>query len=231
MNQGNSFQRDPYSSPGSLSLGETWSKALTQPNVSSYEEIAGDENASASRAYQWIALSSVVSVLISSLIQAAFGTNILPEELDDFAALSFGFSLVCGVIIVPIITVISFAVFTAITQLIAGALVGTGSYEKLAYTWAAYLAPLSLINGVLSGIPYVNCLAIPLGIYGLVLNVIAVKAVNQFDWGKAVISSLAVLFGIFVLVAVCVIVILAVLGPAIGTVFSNIIQELGTPVP
>jgi hypothetical protein len=34
-----------------------------------------------------------------------------------------------------------------------------------------------------------------------------------------------------ILVAVVIPVILALLGPSVGTVFSNIIQELGTPVP
>jgi small neutral amino acid transporter SnatA (MarC family) len=34
-----------------------------------------------------------------------------------------------------------------------------------------------------------------------------------------------------VLLCVCAIVVLALLGPTTGNVFSNIIQEIGTPVP
>ena len=114
---------------------------------------------------------------------------------------------------------------------VAGALGGTGSYSKLAFAFAAYLAPLSVISSVLGLIPYVNCLAFPLGIYGIVLNVTAVKAVNQLSWGKAIAASVVILAGVVIGVACLTIVILALLGPAIGNVFSNIIQEIGTPVP
>ena len=40
-----------------------------------------------------------------------------------------------------------------------------------------------------------------------------------------------VLFGVCMLASIAVIVILALLGPAIGTVFSNIITNLPTPTP
>jgi hypothetical protein len=44
-----------------------------------------------------------------------------------------------------------------------------------------------------------------------------------------------VIVAIIVVILICcclaVFVILALLGPAVGTVFSNIIEELGTPVP
>ena len=42
---------------------------------------------------------------------------------------------------------------------------------------------------------------------------------------------LAVLLCCCILIFVVVPVILALLGPSVGTVFSNIIEELGTPVP
>ena len=108
---------------------------------------------------------------------------------------------------------------------------GTGTYAKLAYAFAAYLAPLTLVSSFISAIPLVNCLTLPIAIYGIVLNVIAVKAVHQFGWGKALASSVLVFAGILLVVAVGVIVILALLGPAIGTVFSNIVEGITTPVP
>ena len=58
----------------------------------------------------------------------------------------------------------------------------------------------------------------------------AVKAVNQFGWGKAIASSVLPLA--LILVPVAVIAILLLLGPVIGNVFSNIVGEMAlTPVP
>lgn len=75
--------------------------------------------------------------------------------------------------------------------------------------------------------PLVNCLAFPLGIYGLVLNAIAVKAVHQFSWGRALAASFALLaVALLCLLPVFVIVVLAILGPAIGNIFSNIVNEI-----
>ena len=127
---------------------------------------------------------------------------------------------------VVVIGVVLFAIFTVITQAIAGALGGTGNYSKLLYARSAAVAPLSIIYGVLGIIPVVSCLVFPLLIYGVWLDVIAVKATNQFSWGKAVMSSIGIWILLFILVAVLIIVVLALLGPSIGTVFSNIVRTL-----
>ena len=42
---------------------------------------------------------------------------------------------------------------------------------------------------------------------------------------------LLVILAACILIPICIIVILALLGPSIGNVFSEIIQNLGTPVP
>ncbi|NCQ35776.1 hypothetical protein GW813_12060, partial [bacterium] len=72
---------------------------------------------------------------------------------------------------------------------------GTGSYSQLVYAAAAFTAPLMLISGAISALsliltPYIvlcfSILSIGLGIYALVLWVVAVKGVNGFGWGEAV---------------------------------------------
>jgi hypothetical protein len=108
---------------------------------------------------------------------------------------------------------------------------GVGSHSELVYAQAAFLAPLTLMIDVLGVIPFINCLIFPLAIYGVVLNVISIKAVNRFGWGKAIASSVLIWGAALWLVSVFVIVILALTGPAVGHVFSNIIQEIGTPTP
>jgi hypothetical protein len=108
---------------------------------------------------------------------------------------------------------------------------GTGSYSELLYGMAAYTVPLSMITVVVSFIPYVAlCLAIPLSLYSLALFVTAINATNQFGWGKALVSGIVLPVIILSALACFIIVILSLLGPQIGDVFSEIIRALETPV-
>lgn len=203
-----------------LTWSETWIKALTQPTVEAYEEIANDPGASSNKAYIWFGLSSAVSFFVS------IATSLLFGNFGEDAVGGMFFALICGVIILPFISILMFAIMTGISQAIAGMLGGTGSFAKLIYTYAAYSAPLTLISTGLSVVPLLGLLAIPLGFYGLFLNVLAVKAVNQFSWGKAVASSFIIFAIVLVSASIFVIVILALLGPAIGDVFSGILSDI-----
>ncbi|MDD5466364.1 MAG: hypothetical protein PHS96_01020 [Anaerolineales bacterium] len=76
-----------------------------------------------------------------------------------------------------------------------------------------------------SAIPLVNCLALPLGLYGLVLNVIAIKAVNQFSYGKAIATLALIILGVLMVSAFIAAIVFVTLAPAVGNVFSNIIER------
>ena len=214
----------------SLSWSETWIKALTQPSEASYAEIVNDPGAAPRKAYIWIFISSLVGFIIYILIGSLFGTNVIGAGMEGILGSMIAVVL-CGAPIVSLFAVLGIMISAGISQWIASALGGTGTYSKLVYTIAAYAAPLSLVSYLISSIPYLNCLYIPLGFYGIFLNITAVKTVNQFSWGKAVISSALILFLLIVVAAIIVIAVLALLGPAIGNVFSNILTGIGTPVP
>ena len=104
-----------------------------------------------------------------------------------------------------------------ITQAIAQKLGGTGTYTKLVYTFAAYLAPLIIVSFLVLSVPFggsvfylygwsnnavsnLQTISVTLAlavwvclvIYGTALNVMAVKAINQFGWGKAIVSNLLI---------------------------------------
>jgi hypothetical protein len=114
---------------------------------------------------------------------------------------------------------------------VARALGGVGTFSQLAYAIAAYTAPISIVATIIGAIPLVNCLGIFIAVYAIGLNILSIKAVHKFSWGRAVLSSVLII-GVLLAVAAClVIVVLALMGPAIGSVFSGIITELGTPVP
>jgi hypothetical protein len=128
--------------------------------------------------------------------------------------------------------VVSLMIWAAITQFTAGILGGTGTYSRLVYVFGAYSAPLSLISGVIGSIPFVGpCLAIPLLVYGFVLNVISVNVVNKFGWGKSIVAAVVIPITLLVIITCVTVISLTLLGPAIGDVFSQIVDELSTPLP
>jgi hypothetical protein len=76
--------------------------------------------------------------------------------------------------------------------------------------------------GILTGL-----IGFALSIYILVLEVFAVKAVNNLDTGKAVGAVLLPGLGVFLIVCCCIIGGLMLMGPVIGDVFDSINQSLG----
>jgi hypothetical protein len=186
--------------------------------------------ASASKAYTWVLITSFISYVItiglSFLLDAFLGTTGI-EQFGFLESITSSILLVmCCAPVLSLVAVLALALNAGISQFVAGLLGGTGTYNELAYAFGAYQAPLTLITSAISVIPYLNCLGIFIGLYGIVLNITAIKAVNKFDWARAIMSSVVVIVGIFSFVAVIVIIVLALLGPAIGTVFSNIIMDI-----
>lgn len=221
--------------PPQQSFSDIWIKALTQPSVATYEDFVSRPGVSLRRALGWVLVCAFAGSIFSFLgviLTGSFSNLPLDQapELAELARLPF-YLFVCGVPLSAVFAIISLLIVTGITQLVARMLGGTGTFTQLVYAVAAYAAPMSLVTSIVGLVPIVACLNALLGLYGLFLNVVAVKAVHRFDWGRAVISSVALLVVIVVLVACVVVVFLALLGPAIGTVFSNIIQDLGTPMP
>ncbi len=235
----------PVSSPA-MSMIETWIAALTKPNEGTFAQIAAQPGASASKAFLWVFIASLLTSLASLIVQAVsaggqmdtlrqFMPPEIARELPVGAAPSIGFgAIVCGAPIGALFAVLGFAIVTAIIQWVAKLFGGTGSFDKLAYTFSAITVPYSIIAAVLALvgiIPFVGILtgliSLVLAIYVLVLEVLAVKAVNRLDTGKAVGAVLLPVVVFFLLICCCVVVVVAALGPMIGEVFSTINQSLG----
>ena len=210
---------------------ETWIKALTQPREEAYLAIVNDPGASLGKAAVWLAISGFIGGLISGIFSWIFGGSMYMDQVSQY--LDFDMPMGGGgfmsVITSPFSglfgTLIGAFLMTALVHLAARMLGGTGTFEKLFYGFAAYYAPLGLVTTSLSAIPFLGCLALPLAIYGLVLNVVANKAVHGYDTGKAVIATLAPVLIIF-LFCCCIIAIFgmlggAILGPALDNVFNS----------
>ena len=214
-----------------MSLVQTWTKALTKPNEEAYLEIINDPGASLGKALLWLVGTAFIGGLFNGIITWLFG-NTTFNQIDRYFDMEIPFRSAnfLSVITTPFFSVIGILIgtfiATGLVQLIAKMLGGTGTFEQLFYSFTAYQAPMRLVIVVLSAIPFVSCLILPLGIYGFVLNVIANKATHQYDTGKAVISSLAPGLLIF-LFCCCIVAIVAItgtalVGPTIDNVFTNI---------
>jgi hypothetical protein len=84
---------------------------------------------------------------------------------------------------------------------------------------AAYTAPISLAAAVLALIPFLGaCVGAILGFYSLGLNALAIKSVNRFGWGNAILSMIVPL--IF-LGLIMVIIFFWLIYPALSTLLTQ----------
>lgn len=216
-----------------------WIDALTKPNEGTYASLAAAPGAKANTAFLWVFLAALMNSIVVVLVQGALMTNFMQtfgEDLGSFGV-GFGTSIITAICAAPLgaaVFVLFFAISVGIYQWIAGMFGGKGSFGQLAYVLGAITAPYLLISSLftlLSAIPFVGfCfggIAGLLGLYILVLEVMAVKGVNQFGWGPAIGSILLPGLVVGFVCACLVIGSLTLLGPVIGDVFSSINESLG----
>lgn len=223
----------PDAPSGMAGWFSVWMTAVTKPNEQTFIDMANSGNAKATTAYIWVFIGSLVSFFLASLVQGA-AVRQLMQQYGGSSSLGGGIgtrliTAVCGAPIIAVISVVVFAVVVAIVQFLAKMFGGKGTFDQLAYTLAAISTPFAFISGVLtllSAIPFVglcfSVVSLVAGIYVLVLEVIAVKGVNQFGWGQAAGSLLLP----FVLLCCCLSVgvfgIMSMLGPKISETFNQI---------
>ncbi len=207
----------------SLEWSEVFQMALTQPNTDAYETILNDPHASTNRAYVWIVACYTVAWAIQYVGQMVWGRNPLSSSSGHA-------SPVLGIICLPFVGVlglIAFLIGTGIQHLAAKLLGGKGTFDDMVYVNAAWTAPLSILSAVISLVPCINCFGFLLSLYGLVLSVIGIRVVHQFETGRAVLA----VFWWVPLLCLCVVLFACVLGPAVGNVFQNIMTEIATQQP
>jgi hypothetical protein len=217
---------------------QTWMKALTKPNELTYVELVASPGANANKAYLWIFLTALVNFFFATLVQGAVMRNTFQQfgnEFDFGSGFGGGFiAALCGAPMSAALSVLFFAITVAIVQWLAKMFGGKGSYNQLVYAFGAIIAPYMLISSILTlltAIPYIGLCFTAIaglgGIYILVLEIMAVKGVNQIGWGAAIGSLLIPVLAIIFLCACLVVGVLTLLGPVIGDVFDSINQSLG----
>jgi len=192
------------SKPGPAGWVQTWIKAVTKPNEQTFIDISESPDAKIQTALIWAAIAGLISGVVIgmgfALQQLIQGGNISDKVVTIAVA-------ICGFpIAMAVINPIALSFSTALFQWVAKLFGGVGTFEKLIYPISAITVPMTIVSSVfsfLSSIPLVGaCLSIfsiAISIYATVLNIMAVKAVNRFDWGQAIASVLipAFVIGIF----------------------------------
>lgn len=222
---------------GFSSWFSTWMEAITKPNQQTFARLAASPNAKMTTAFLWVFLGSLVNFFVASLVQGAIlGQTMRQFGLDEMPGAGFGggfLSAICGAPVGAVISVVFFAMFTGVVQWVAKLFGGTGTFEQLAYVFAAITLPFTLISSILTlfaAIPYVGMcfglLTFAVSIYVLVLEVLAIQGVNQLGVGQA--AGALFLPGIVIFCCLVVVIggILSVLAPAISDVFQQVQQGL-----
>lgn len=196
MNDQNNAPMSPEPS-GFSGWFSTWMDAVTKPNEQTFAAMAASPNAKMSTAFLWVFLGSLVNFFVATLMQGVIMARFAHQfDLDGLPRTLMGggfLSVVCGAPIGAITSVVFFALFTGVVQWVAKMFGGKGTFEQLAYVFAAISLPVTLVSSLLTllaAIPYFGAcfglLGLVLAIYVIVLEVTAIKGVNQFGWGEAV---------------------------------------------
>lgn len=166
---------------------------------------------------------------ISFLVSSLSSGNQIPSPQFPTQSNFLYFALCFSMVLIPI----SFYLSAGIIHLGTLILGGRGKFSKFAYLLSIIFVPsyfLSALAGIIAIIPQIGeclmpVLLVPLAIYGLILEVRAVKVVYGFSTGKAVLAI--ILLGLILFTISCAgIVLLSLLGPAIGSVFSGITESI-----
>ena len=203
----------PRESPATYTWFEAWRAALTRPSVATYTDLLLDPRASLVRAVAWLFVSALIAYLVGIAFQMLLFPSALtdivreagetaPPGLESTPGLLLGLSLACT----PFIAAFAVASYLAgfgLVHFVASALGSEGSYTQVVYAHAAYIAPLGMLTTLLGMVPLVNCLTLPLALYGFGLQLMALKASTRLSWGRV----LAVL-GILVLLVTLVTIVL-----------------------
>ncbi len=226
-----------------MTIMETFIAIITKPNKETFDRIAAQPGATMGKGFLWAFVGILLSSFLTSIAQMiSFSTqadvlkDLLPPDLapllDAGAGASISFvTLLCTIPFAAAFGVFFFMIGVALVQWVAKLFGGTGTFEKLFYSFSVILVPVAVVSGglaLLSAIPFIGlCFGIisfGLVIYQIILQVLAVQAVNDLDTGKAV--GAVILPGLLMFLFVCCCVIL--FGTLAASVMGDVFNEIGS---
>jgi hypothetical protein len=181
-----------------------------------------------------LAVITTIFSVISSLAGGGILAALAPPEVRQELTVGIGQNVLSSICSGIIGTLVGFYISNGLVYIGARIFGGSGDYGTQAYLQSLFFVPIGIISAVVSlvyAIPVAGpCIGIVVGlalsIYGFVLSVRVVKVVHNLATGQAVAAILVPVLVIIVGVACLLIVILALLGPAIAEVFEDILSNL-----
>jgi hypothetical protein len=180
---------------------QVWWMVWAHPNAESFSKITADPRFLRSRAYWWIGLTAFTTGFISSIVSSLVTMPI------STANIIFYLGLMLLVAFIPFVAVLGVSVAVAIYHGVARRFSGTGTSDQLLFSFAAIVAPQSLISSaisLISAIVYLggilNWVSLLVSLYSFLLYVVAVQTAEKLSLGKAIATLLLpslVIFGIF----------------------------------
>jgi len=171
---------------------EIWWDVWTNPGVGSFQALLQDADHSTARGFIWIAVTSLIVALATSVLSVRALLNYQPNFTSPLVY------YLCLVIFTPIFAIIGLTIATGIYHGIAKLLGGTGTWSDLVLCVSAVTAPgeiiacvIGLIRFLVLQIPVIifipSLLSFIIGIYAIVLYINALKASENISSGKAVV--------------------------------------------
>ncbi len=224
-----------------MTIMEIFIAIITKPNKETFYQIATHPDATMGKGVLWAFVGILLSSFLTSIAQMiSFSTqadvlkDFLPPDLapllDAGAGASASFiTLLCTIPFAAAFGVFFFMIGVALVQWAAKLFGGTGTFEKLFYSFSVILVPVAVVSGglaLLSAIPFVGLcfgfISLGLVIYQIVLQVLAVQAVNNLDTGKAVGAVMLPGLLMFIILCCCAVLFGTLMASTMGEVFNEI---------
>jgi hypothetical protein len=195
---------------------EIWWDVWIHPGTAPFKTLLTEPGKNTTRGFIWIAVTSLITGLISYLFSALVSQNWMSDIFGGASNTNFGgFALysICGVILSPIFAIIGIAITAAIYHWIASFFHGHGNWNDMVYSLSAVSAPAALIGGVVAVFAMLffkfpvliflpSLVAFAFGIYTIILNVNAIKATEDIGTWEAI-ASMFIPVIIIVAIATC----------------------------
>lgn len=174
---------------------------LTKPAVTTFEQF--EKRGGQREALTYVMTAAAIAAIVALLFGLLGG---------------LGAALLGGVMAF-ILPVVGFYLFSYLVYTVGKSQGGTGTQDEVFYTNSLYAAPILAVNGALSAIPLLGCLAAPvtlaLSIYQLYLGYLAARSSMNLDQNKAIITMVvAIIAQIVIIFAVSFV--FGLIGAAIG---------------
>jgi hypothetical protein len=161
-----------------------WLNALIKPSAATYLRLAQQPHATARSAYAWMAIGGLVGGLSSGLVTVI--TQLIQSEPLDAG-------LLLAIPLYAALVVLFWAIFAGSAQLVARLFKGNGTHKQLSYVFATFSAPLTIVFSLLSLVPQTGVPQILLYLYWTVLYILAIRAINELSFVRALGSGLIAL--------------------------------------